>query len=405
MTRTGPRFVDGIMVFGEPDEKTMQQARTIANTGNVAGMVMCGDSHLGYSMPIGGVVAYRDQISPSGVGYDIACGIMAVRTDALAADVRPNIGSILDDIARNVSFGLGRSNPTSVDHELFDSTTWVDNKAIGSLKDKARAQLGTVGSGNHFVDLLEGEDGVLWIAAHFGSRGLGHATATGFLNLAAGRGFFDRPPAEDMMAAPTLIDANSHLGDDYIDAMELAGRYAYAGREYVMEQVLEILGATERDRVHNHHNFGFYEEHNGEKVWVVRKGATPAFPGQRGFVGGSMGDWAAIVEGIDTEEARQAFRSTMHGAGRIMSRSQARGKRGRQGQEKRAGLVTRQMMSAATKDFGVVVRGGDVDESPHVYRPLRDVVAAHAGSVVVREWLRPIGVVMAGADVVDPFKD
>ena len=399
------KIIDGIMVFGDPDEKTMQQARTVATTGNVAGAALMADGHLGYSMPIGGVAAYRDQISPSGVGYDIACGIMAVRTDALAVDVRPNIGSILDDIARNVSFGLGRSNPTPVDHALFDSSTWVDVTPLASLKDKARAQLGTVGSGNHFCDLLEGEDGALWIAAHFGSRGLGHATATGFLNLAAGRGFFDRPPAEDMMAAPTLIDADSSLGESYIEAMTLAGRYAYAGREYVVGQVLEILGACETDTVHNHHNFAWLEEHNGERVWVVRKGATPAFPGQRGFVGGSMGDWAAIVEGIDTEEARRAFRSTMHGAGRIMSRSMARGKRGKQGQEKRAGLVTRQMMSAATKDFGVVVRGGDVDESPHVYRPLRDVVAAHAGSVKVREWLRPIGVVMAGADVVDPFKD
>jgi len=400
------REIDGIPVWGDPDEATVKQIKECAAPAGTFGAALMADAHKGYSMPIGGVVAYRDAISPSGVGYDIACGIMAVRTDAKAEDVRGDIGTILDDIARAVSFGLGRTNQTPIDHELFDDATWTSDKSVAVLRDKAAAQLGTVGSGNHFVDLLEEpETGALWVAAHFGSRGFGHGVASGYLNLAHGRGFFDRAPGETMDDPPTLIDMNSDLGRAYWNAMTLAGRYAYAGREYVVGQVLKILGASALDTVHNHHNFAWIEKHDGETVFVVRKGATPAWPEQRGFVGGSMGDYAAVVVGVDTEEARAALRSTVHGAGRIMSRMQAKGKRGKQGQEKRPGLVTRQMMSERTKEFGVVVRGGDVDESPHVYRDLRGVIEAHAGNLQVQHWLRPIGVVMAGADVVDPFKD
>ncbi len=123
--------------------------------------------------------------------------------------------------------------------------------------------------------------------------------------------------------------------------MELAGEYAYAGREHVIDQVLAILGAAELERVHNHHNFAWPEEHAGETVQVVRKGATPAFPGQTGFVGGSMGDWAVVVEGVESELAARTLRSTVHGAGRVMSRSRAKGNR----KGTRPGVISREMMS------------------------------------------------------------
>lgn len=402
------REIGHVRAFGEPDGNTLRQAETCATTGNVVGpAVLCADAHLGYSMPIGGVVAYDGQISPSGVGYDIACGIKAVRTDARAADVRSNLPSILDDITRRISFGVGRVNSTPIDHELFDAPLWADDQNVASLRDRAAAQLGTVGSGNHFVDLLEEPaTGDLWVAAHFGSRGFGHGVASGFLNLAAGRGFHDRAPGESMMAEPTLLDVSTDLGQTYIAAMQLAGRYAYAGRDYVVGQVLDILGAHAEETVHNHHNFAWLEpvpvdDKTATVAWVVRKGATPAWPGQTGFVGGSMGDIAAVVEGTGAWESSDCLHSTVHGAGRIMSRSMAAGNR----KGTRKGLVTRQMMAERCKDFGVVVRGGNVDESPHVYRPLADVLAAHAGSIRVLHTLRPIGVVMAGADVRDPYKD
>jgi tRNA-splicing ligase RtcB len=406
------KLVNGIPVWGEHDDATLEQIKRCAADEQVASAALMADAHKGYSMPIGGVVAYRDAVSPSGVGYDISCGLKAAKTNVRAEDLKPQIERIMDQIARSVVFGIGQTSGKAADHALFDDPTWRDVPQVGKLKQLAREQLGTVGSGNHFVDVLEDEDGWVWVAAHFGSRGLGHRTASGFLNLAAGRAFDDRAPGESMDQAATVIGLNSALGQSYWQAMELAGRYAYAGRDVVVEQVLGILGAQAVDEVHNHHNFAWRETHGGEEVIVVRKGATPAWPGQRGIIGGSMGDISAIVEGVDTDEATAALHSTVHGAGRVMSRTQAAGKRrwtkkdGRRVQEViKPGLISREMMAEWLKREGVELRGGGTDESPHVYRRLPEVLAAHAGSIRVLHTLKPLGVAMAGEEVVDPYKD
>ena len=156
---------------------------------------------------------------------------------------------------------------------------------------------------------------------HFGSRGFGHKTATRYLALAGASG-------DGMDAAPALLPIDCELGQEYTAAMQLAGAYAYAGRDVVVDRVLEILGASPTASVHNHHNFAWRETHGGEDWWVVRKGCTPAFPGQQGFVGATMGEQSVILEGVDTADARAAFYSTVHGAGRRMSRTQAAGKMG-----------------------------------------------------------------------------
>ncbi len=398
-------WMDGKMAwFGEHDERTLAQMRRCVGDERVLRGVICADGHVGFGVPIGGVIAYRDAVSPSAVGFDIACGILAVRTNAALVDVRPSLPRLLDDIARTVAFGLGRSSPVPVNDVVLDDPAWKEVAEIAPLRAKAAAQLGTVGSGNHFIDILTDEDDRLWIAAHFGSRGLGHGICSGFLNLAANRPFDATPPRESMDAPPVVIPASSSIGAAYLRAMRLAGDYAYAGREYVVGQVLGLLGARPQEAVHNHHNFAWTEEHGGERLFVVRKGATPAWPGQTGFVGGSMGDIAAIVQGVDTPEAALALRSTIHGAGRILSRTAAKGKH-RKGHEKVKGLVTRQDMAEAMHRFGALVRGGDVDEAPQVYRPLKPVLEAHAGSLAVLHRLRPVGVVMAGADIQDPYKE
>lgn len=212
----------------------------------------------------------------------------------MAADIKPVLPQIMNQIASKISFGMGRVNDEPVDHELFDDPDWAVYAAIGKqehdkLKALARQQLGTVGSGNHFVDLFEETaTGRLWAANHFGSRGFGHKTASGFLNLAAGREFLGKAPGEHMDQPPVLLKLDSELGDMYERAMKLAGRYAYAGRDYVIQQVLSILGAKADFTVHNHHNFAWKEEHEGKQTIVVRKGATPSAPGQLGFIGGSM---------------------------------------------------------------------------------------------------------------------
>jgi tRNA-splicing ligase RtcB len=385
-------------IFGQHDEATIRQIMTCVAAGGERG-VLCADGHKGYAQPIGGVVAYKDKISLSGVGFDIACGNLAIRTDATHVQIAPKIETIMDDVVRDISFGIGRTSKTRIDHELFDDAAW-ELGPLQQLKATAREQLGTVGGGNHYVDIFTDEANRIWVGVHFGSRGFGHKTATYFLKAAGGKDGMDVPP--------TIVDESSEIGRDYLVGMHLAGRYAYAGREAVARHVVRgILGAQIIEEVHNHHNFAWQEEHDGEEFWVVRKGATPAFPGQKGFVGGSMGDDAVIIEGVDSPVAREALFSTVHGAGRIMSRTAAKGRFVKVGNKRirQDGLVRHDEMMKWVAEKGVVLRGGDLDEAPQAYRRLPDVLAAHAGTIRILHTLRPLGVAMAGRDIVDPYKD
>jgi tRNA-splicing ligase RtcB len=384
-------------IFGQHDEATLKQIETCVAAGGERG-VLCADGHKGYAQPIGGVVAYKDKISLSGVGFDIACGNLAVRTDVTLPQIQWAIPKIMDDVVRDISFGIGRKAKMRVDHELFDDLSW-NLQPMRGLKSLAAEQLGTVGGGNHYVDLFVDEENRIWVGVHFGSRGLGYKTATYFLRAAGGK--------EGMDVPPTVVEDRSDLGTDYLKAMQLAGRYAYAGREIVGRHVARgILRAKIVEEVHNHHNFAWREKHNGDEFWVVRKGATPAFPGQKSFVGGSMGDDAVIIEGIDSPISREALFSTVHGAGRIMSRTAAKGRFERVGNKRirRAGLVRHDEMMKWMADRNIVLRGGDVDEAPQVYRRLKDVLDAHAGTIRVLHTLRPLGVAMAGRGIVDPYK-
>lgn len=388
------KIIDGIPVWGEPDPGAMSQIKTCKAMPETAAVALMADNHKGYAVPIGGVVAYRDHISPSGVGYDIGCGNKAVLTDMPGESLRNHIKTIMDDVWSAIAFGIGRKNAEEVDHELFDSDAWKLSP-LNTLKDMARGQLGTVGSGNHYVDLFTDEFDRVWIGVHFGSRGLGHKTATFFLEQADAK--------DGMDVEPAVIDARGYLGQAYIEAMALCGQYAYAGRDWVCQKVANILGANILDSVHNHHNFAWREEHNGEMLWVVRKGATPAFPGQRGFVGGSMGENSVILEGtIGDYSTRYSLHSTVHGAGRRMGRMEAKGKF-KNGVCVREPKVTQAMMDGWTK--GIELRGAGVDESPDCYKRLPEVLNEHKDSVRILHTLTPVGVAMAGKDVYDPFKD
>lgn len=432
-------------VFGQHEEKTLAQLEDVAT--RAERVALMADGHLGYVMPIGGVAAYRNQVSVVGVGFDIACGNAAILTDLKSEGFgRADLNALADDIASTLSFGMGRNNKSDdapVDDPLFDAPEWeaVPRKERTSLREKARNQLGTIGSGNHYVDVFDDEQGRIWVGVHFGSRGFGHTVASGFLSLAAGKEFGERVPESEC-----LLDLGSRIGSDYWALMGLAGEYAYVGREWVARKVVALLGGKELDLVHNHHNFAWKETHAGEEYVVVRKGATPAFPGQRGFVGGSMGDNAVIVEGVESDRSASAMYSTVHGAGRVMSRTQAAGKmkrekvwacgmrgcdgslpiqsaRGDDGSNPkcptcgskthkretfkrvRDGLVTWQMLQEWIEPKGVVLRGGGLDESPHAYRRLPDVLAAQGDTIRVLHTLRPLIVVMAGENEFDPYKD
>lgn len=408
------QILQGVPVWGDTQEGALEQILNSAR--DAAAAALMADHHIGYSVPIGGVVAYEDKLSPAGVGYDIACGNLAARLDMPASEARANIEQIMDDIWRTISFGVGRKNRTRVDHALFgDDPAWAI-PAAGRLKKLAAEQLGTVGSGNHYVDIFADELGRTWIGVHFGSRGLGHRLATHFIEAAEREERSrDRRPGGSATAArrrggaaPALLDAGSALGEEYLACMQLAGRYAYAGREWVCRRVASLLGATISEEVHNHHNFTWFEEHGGRNLWVTRKGATPAFPGQKGFAGGSMGDISVILKGVNGEESKLALYSTVHGAGRVMSRTQAAGrvrwKKGRRIQSK-PGQISRKMMLRSIEKAGIALRGAGTDEAPQVYKRLPDVLKHHSGSIEVVHTLTPMGVAMAGVNEFDPYRD
>ena len=393
-----------ITTFGELDDRALSQLNNCAVKADYA--VLCADHHVGYSQPIGGVVAYRDYISPSGVGFDIGCGNKAVMTDVMARDI--NVAELMDEITKQIGFGLGRPNPKPIEHPVLDKISVAEFAPQRKFIKLAQEQLGTVGSGNHYVDLFEDKEKRLWIGVHFGSRGFGHKTATGFMALSQGKAFDDRVKEKGMDSPPILFKANSEIGQEYICAMRLAGEYAYVGRNTVVEKVLEILGAKSVYEVHNHHNFAWREKHFGEEYWVIRKGCTPAFPGQESFIGSNMGDMSYIIEGYDSGVSRKALYSTVHGAGRILSRTKAAGRRRWvKGKRKHLskGVIDFNKVRIEMKQRGIELRGGGADEAPEVYKKLTDVLSYHKDTLNILHSLRPIGVSMASEDVYDPYID
>jgi tRNA-splicing ligase RtcB (3'-phosphate/5'-hydroxy nucleic acid ligase) len=368
------------------------------------------------------------------------CGNKAARTNVKAEEIRGDLGGIMDSIFARISFGVGRKNDEPVDHPVLDAIKGAEFAPQRKLHDLAAKQLGTVGAGNHYVDLFADEDGWVWVGVHFGSRGFGHKTASGFLALAQGLPFDGRAREGEMDSPPVLFPVDSELGRSYVAAMHLAGEYAYAGRDTVVARVLEILGAEAAEEVHNHHNFAWRERHFGADVWVIRKGCTPAFPGQAGFVGATMGEPSVILRGADSEASRELMYSTVHGAGRVMSRTQAAGRMGtraecgvrdcdfwmswkqfraqggncprhpdaklhkRRGRIK-DGLIDYDQVRRELTGRGIELRGGAADEAPGAYKRLDAVLAAHGDTIEVVHRLTPLGVAMAGADTFDPYKD
>ena len=387
---------DNIAIWGEDvEDQTIEQMEMCLEHAHRGALMS--DNHLGYSQPIGGVVAYDGLISVSGCGYDIACGNMAVRVGTKAYYAKTNIKKIMDQIFRDISFGMGKPNPDKPDHDLFSDPIWKE-KPLKTLKDIARNQLGTCGSGNHFCDVFIDENDDVWVGVHFGSRKLGHSIATHFLTAAGAK--------DGIMAYPCLLKEDSDLGERYIKCMNLAGKYAYAGREWVCDKIADIMDTEILESVHNHHNFAWKENHDEKDLWVIRKGSTPLHPGQRSFIGGSMGDISVICEGTDTEEARLSMYSAPHGAGRVMGRMEAKGKKKvckdpkspDYGKTivKKVGKITQEMMDKWIKEKGVYLRGAGVDESPHAYRRLPEVLEHHSNYLKIIHTLTPIGVAMAG---------
>lgn len=444
-----------VKIFGPPDIDSVAQMRRCIDAEDDAIGVLMADHHKGYSMPIGGVVAYKDHLSPSGVGYDIGCGNLYAETNIFAQTV--DIPKVMTEISKVISFGMGQKNTEKVkDHPVFDSLAHlkplIGSQNTDALVAKGRNQLGTVGSGNHYVDLFENRTtGHLGVGVHFGSRGVGHTLAKGYMALAAGLNYGDAYKDGGMDAPPLMLSRYLPSGQNYETAMNIALEYANAGRTWVVNRIVYgILGATVQWQVHNNHNYAAREFHHNERqgYLVHRKGATPAFPGQHGFVGATMGEDAVIVKGISTAAAAEALFSTVHGAGRLMSRNEAKGKekinkywtcmnyrtcshsvpanelkRGKQNEHPlctmcggkmdlrpkvtsvTVGKIDWPKVRQEIADRGIVLIGGDADEAPGAYKRLPEVLGYHSDAIQVLHYLRPLGVAMASKEVRDDYKD
>ncbi|MGB7529460.1 RtcB family protein [Sphingobacterium cellulitidis] len=359
--------VYGVENIEEGAKKQMQTAMKLPVT--VAGALMP-DAHQGYGLPIGGVLATNNAVIPYGVGVDIGCR-MALSIFDLPADYLETNRDDLKNILLNSSrFGAGNGflKHERIDHEVLENNQFQENPFVKQLKDKAWTQLGSSGGGNHFVEFGrmefaqdDAELGIpkgtyLALLTHSGSRGLGAMIANHYTKLAME---ICKLPYEAKHLA--YFDLNSAEGQEYWLAMNLAGDYASACHEVIHQKVFNALGAERLAMVENHHNFAWKEQWKGEELIVHRKGATPAAKGVLGIIPGSMAAPGFLVRGKGEEKAIQ---SASHGAGRLMSRTQAKK------------VISKSEVNAILQDLGITLIGADLDEAPMAYKNIHEVMDA-----------------------------
>lgn len=370
------------------DAKTLDQMRAAMRLPvTVAGALMP-DAHLGYGLPIGGVWAAKDAVSPYAVGVDIGC-----RMQVTVYDVDPDaveLKAMRAAILKHTVFGSGGvfQGRQRNDDPVLESSEWRDHpwlKKNPGLRDTAAAQLGTSGGGNHFINagVIEYPDGTkrLGIMTHSGSRGLGAKIADYYSKLAQQI----RKGLDQSVIHLAWFDMDSQEGQEYWRAMQLAGQYAAANHDAIHRRITHHLGLPVADTISNFHNFAWLEDvitPAGETVQAVvhRKGATPAGEGVRGVIPGSMGTPAKLVTGKGHPESLQ---SASHGSGRVMSRTQAK-----------KALAGRDL-KAEMKERGIELIGGALDEAPDVYKPIDEVMRYQGHLVQTIAEFHPLLVRMA----------
>ena len=354
----------------------------------IAGALMP-DAHQGYGLPIGGVLATKNAIIPYGVGVDIGCRMALSVYDLPASHYIEHYDSLKDILMRNTKFGAGHGfhGQYKAEHRIMDDAKFETNSFIKNLKDKAWSQLGSSGGGNHFVEFglmeFEKDDKALNIPkgtylallTHSGSRGFGATVADHYTRL-----------AKDVCKLPykaknlAYLDLDSEEGQEYWIAMNLAGEYASACHEVIHQKITFALGAEVLAKVENHHNFAWKETYENEEVIVHRKGATPASKGVMGIIPGSMTAPGFLVRGKGEENA---INSASHGAGRLMSRTQA------------IKSLSQNKINTYLNDFGITLIGGGKDEAPMVYKDIHAVMDAQQDLVDVVATFTPKMVRMA----------
>lgn len=323
------------------------------------------DAHLGYGLPIGGVLATDNAVIPYAVGVDIACRVKMTVLDIPAAALDNDADRLRKAIEDETRFGVGANFKNKRDHSVMDRD-WSVSPITKKNRDKAWAQLGTSGSGNHFVEFGEftPDDASLGLApgtylallSHSGSRGTGAAVCDHYSRIARAL----RPGIPDDLRFLAWLTLDSAEGQEYWAAMELMGEYAKANHACIHRHIARHLGAQVLLDVENHHNFAWKEEHEGRDVIVHRKGATPAGPGVLGIIPGSMATPAYLVRG---KGGADSLDSASHGAGRVMSRTAAKK------------TFTWNEANARLDAARVTLISADLDEAPMVYKNIDDVMA------------------------------
>jgi tRNA-splicing ligase RtcB len=347
------------------------------------------DAHQGYGLPIGGVLATENTVIPYGVGVDIGCRMALTIFDIPEEHLENNDAKYKRELIAHTKFGAGEGYKGSdrSNHDVLDKSEFNIAPFISAMKDKAWAQLGTSGGGNHFVEwgILEfgSDDAMLGInkgkyvalLTHSGSRGFGATIAGHYTKLAKE---ICRLPKQALNLA--YLDLNSEPGHEYWVAMNLAGDYASACHEVIHNKLAKAIGGTVLGRIENHHNFAWKENWKGNDVIVHRKGATPAGSGVMGIIPGSMAAPGFLVRGRGDENA---INSASHGAGRLMSRTQA------------VKSISRQELKAVLEEHKVTLIGAGLDEAPMAYKDINMVMNAQQDLVEVVARFRPRIVRMA----------
>jgi len=331
------------------------------------------DAHVGYGLPIGGVLACENAVIPYAVGVDIACRMKLSVLDLPVTSLNSRFSACRDALERGTRFGIGGTHEHRQSHPVMDAD-WSVSKITRERKDRAWKQLGTSGSGNHFVEFgiltlgqreeqLDLEAGkYVALLSHSGSRGAGAAVCSTYSRIAGAR----LPARFRSMSRLGWLDLETEAGQEYWAAMNLMGEYAAANHEVIHQLVTHLIGATVLSGVENHHNFAWREMHQGRELIVHRKGATPAGRGQLGVIPGSMASPGFVVRGLGNSES---LCSAAHGAGRLMSRTKARS------------LFSWAGVRESLQRHGVHVLSAGIDEIPDVYKDILEVMSYQADLV------------------------
>jgi tRNA-splicing ligase RtcB len=370
------------MWLNDIEEGALAQAKNLANLPfTFKHIALMPDAHQGYGMPIGGVMATKGVVVPNAVGVDIGCGMCAVKTDISSIGVGL-LKKIMSEIRQAVPVGFKKHSEPQLG--MPEMGTWSMSNIASKEYLNAEKSLGTLGGGNHFIEIQKGSDGHIWFMIHSGSRNLGKKVADHYNGLAVelNERWHSKVPAEWQLA---FLPLDSDEGYAYIQEMNDCTRFAYANRQLMSHRIADILKVYANceilDTINIAHNYATMEHHFNQNVMVHRKGATAARKGQPGIIPGSQGTSSYIVRGKGNSES---FESCSHGAGRKMGRKQAQRELNLAEEQKRL------------DDMGVIhgIRNEkDLDEAAGAYKDIVTVMANQTDLVDIVVGLKPIAVI------------